>query len=77
MSEEEFDEPELHAIEGSEISAVIDLAAMGADHVFRPVFVNQNDDNFLALTLEDAERLLEFLNESTVYLKELKLRITN
>lgn len=77
MSEEEFDEPELSAIEGSEISGIVDLAAMCADHVYRPVFINQTDENFLSLTLEDAERLLEFLSDATIYLKDIKTRITN
>lgn len=69
-------EPELEHTEGSEIQATVDTGATDMDGVCRPVLVNQNDTDFLALTVEDAKRLLEFLNEAIPYLEGHVRRIT-
>lgn len=62
-------EPELHHIESSEITAVVDLNGIDADNVCRPIEIGQNDGGYLNLTVGDARRLLEFLNEAIPYLE--------
>jgi len=70
-----LEDPELGPSSGSEIEAVIDMTAIGADGIMRPVFINQCDAETLALTLEDAERLLGFLKKAVVFVRESKYRI--
>lgn len=74
--EKDLTEPELEYIDESEIAATIDLSAIGLDGIARPVFINQCDEDSLALTLDDAERLNKFLTEAIVYLKAYQVRIT-
>ena len=76
MAIEEGIEPELPPSSSSEISAVIDLAAIGLDGVARPVFINQDECETLALTYEDAKRLHEFLGVAIEFLREYKQSIT-
>lgn len=71
---ENFEDPELEYKEGSEIAAAVDVSTYGTDKVFRPVYINQ-DDQVLALTPEDAERLLEFLKDAVVFIEDYKKRI--
>jgi hypothetical protein len=63
-----LDDPELGPSSGSEIEACIDLSAVGNDGIPRPVFINQLGDETLALTIEDAERLLGFLQEAIQFI---------
>lgn len=71
-----FDDPELEPIEGSEIAACIDTSAMGTDGIPRPIFIDQLNEETLALTLDDAERLYGFLGDAIQFLKEFRTRIT-
>lgn len=66
---EKREAPRLEIIEGSEIEAEVDSSAIGLDNVFRPVFVGQDDGSSLALTIEDARRLLEFLTDAVDYIE--------
>ena len=68
-------EPELPAKEGSEIEAAICLTAIGEDGFERPIFINQCNDDLLALTLEDAIRLFWFLDRAIPYVKDYKERV--
>lgn len=61
--------PSLEIIEDSEIRADIDANIKGSDGVFRPVLVEQDDGQALALTIEDAQRLYDFLDEAIPYLE--------
>lgn len=67
---EDFD-PELEYTEDSEIAAAVDLSVHGTDSVFRPIYINQ-DDQILALTPEDAERLFVFLGHALKFLEDYK-----
>ncbi len=60
--------PILEIVDWSEIEADVDTAGISLDLVFRPVHINQEGD-FLQLTIADARRLLEFLNEALPYLE--------
>lgn len=62
--------PRLEIVEESEINAEVDGALRGIDGVFRPVFVGQDDGACLALTLEDAKRLYDFLDSAIIYLSD-------
>lgn len=55
-------------VEGSEIEAMIDIKALSPDLVSRPVMINQDHD-FLNLTVADARRLLDFLNDAIPYME--------
>lgn len=70
---ENFIDPELDYIEGSEIAAAIDVSTYGTDNLFRPVYINQ-EDQILQLTPEDAKRLLGFLQKAVKFLDEYKIR---
>lgn len=70
-----IDEPELVTVEGSEISAFIDLSAVGNDKLFRPFFINQSNEDIFNLTLEDAIRLQKFLKKAIPYVQEYMARI--
>lgn len=72
---EEFYDPDLEYIDGSEIAAALDVSTFGTDKVFRPVFINQ-DDQVLQLTPEDTKRLLGFLERAVKFLDEYKERTT-
>lgn len=61
-------EPELHPIAESEIVASVEPNGIDADRVRRPIFINQECES-LNLTVADARRLLEFLNEALPYLE--------
>lgn len=70
-------EPELAPLAGSEIEATIDLTSMGLDGRPRPFLIHQEDnEDVLALTYEDARRLLEFLTGAVVFVREYQERIT-
>ena len=70
---DDFNDPELDHIEGSEIAAAVDVSTYGTDSVFRPVYINQ-DDQILALTPEDARRLLVFLRKAVAFVDEYQQR---
>lgn len=74
--EDYFLEPELPPRAGSEIEALIDVSATGADGITRPVFINQFEEEVIALTYEDTVRLHEFLGLAIQFLKEYRNRIT-
>jgi len=57
-------EPEMLPAEGSEIEGIVDTTAMDKDGVFRPILFNQDGEEYMELTIEDAKRLLKFLNEA-------------
>lgn len=61
--------PELHIVEGSEVCAQVDFSSIGLDNIFRPVIVQQDDGSVIALTVEDAERLYNFLDEAIPFLE--------
>jgi hypothetical protein len=61
--------PTLEMTEGSEICGEVDNSIRGVDGIFRPVFVEQDDGQCLALTFEDAKRLAEFLCEAVDYIE--------
>lgn len=61
--------PGLEVIDGSEICAEVDPSLKGIDGVFRPILVEQNDGDTLALTVEDAQRLYDFLDEAIPFLE--------
>lgn len=68
-----FIDPELEYTEDSEIAAAIDVSTYGTDKVFRPVYINQGEE-ILALTPEDAKRLLGFLQKAVKFLDDYKSR---
>lgn len=74
MGSDNFIDPELEAIEGSEIQAVVDVSLHGVDDIFRPVYINQ-DQELLHLTIDDAKRLHQFLGEAIDFLTEYSKRI--
>lgn len=63
------------AAEGSEIEALVDLGAVGSDKLFRPIFINQSNEDIFNLTLEDAIRLQKFLKKAIPYVEEYMARI--
>ncbi len=69
------EDPELPPCAGSELEATVNFEATGIDGIWRPILVTQLDEDFLALTLEDAERLVGFLKKAIVYTKEFRERI--
>lgn len=71
--EDDFIDPELEHVDESEISAAVDISTYGTDKIFRPVYINQ-DDQVLALTPEDARRLLKFLRKTVKFLDEFQTR---
>lgn len=73
---DDFEGPELPPSSGSEIQATVDLATMGVDGIFRPILVNQDENDILALTIEDAERLHRFLGEAVDFCKHAKAQLT-
>lgn len=70
---DDFIDPELEYTEDSEIAAAIDVSTFGQDNIFRPVYINQ-DDQVLALTPDDAKRLLGFLQSAVKFLDDYKSR---
>jgi len=71
--EAQFNDPELEYSEESEIAAAVDISVHGTDSVFRPIYINQ-DDQILALTLEDSKRLLAFLKKAVRFVDEFQAR---
>lgn len=71
-----FLDPELLPEEFSEIEAAVDVSVYGLDGAFRPVFIGQ-DDQILALTLEDARRLRDFLHDAVEFVDEFQTRQVN
>jgi len=69
----EFEDPELDFIEGSEIAAAVDVSIHGLDNVFRPFYINQ-DEQILNLTPEDAKRLYSFLGKALKFVEEYQAR---
>lgn len=61
--------PKLEVLEGSEICGEVDNSIRGVDGVFRPVFVQQDDGQCLALTVEDAKRLIDYLDDAIDYIQ--------
>jgi len=74
--DEIWNAPELVAEQESEIQAIFDDTACGTDGIFRPVWINQDDESILSLTIEDAERLHGFLTDVMKYINEAKKRYT-
>lgn len=70
---DDFFDPELEFTEDSEISAAVDISTHGDDGIFRPVYINQ-DEEVLVLTLEDSKRLLKFLEKAVKFLDEYQDR---
>lgn len=70
---EEFIDPEMEYREGSEIAAAVDVSTYGTDKIFRPIYINQ-DDQILALTPEDAKRLFMFLRRAIKFVDEYQTR---
>lgn len=66
---EDREPPELHIVEGSEVCAQVDFSSIGLDNIFRPVIVQQDDGSVIHLTVEDAERIYNFLDEAIPYLE--------
>ncbi len=62
--------PKMTIVEDSEIWGEVDLSALRIDGIFRPIFIACEDDEFTAmdLTVDDARRLLAFLNEAIFFL---------
>ncbi len=60
--------PVLPPAKESEIEAFVDPKHRGEDGIFRPVIVSQ-DEEFLNLSMKDAQRLLDFLNDAIPYLE--------
>ncbi len=77
-SEEENNclEPDMFPSSGSEIEGAVVVDATGSDGITRPVFVNQFQEEVLALTYEDTIRLHKFLGNAIKFLDEYKNRIT-
>lgn len=71
--EEDFADPVLEPIEGSEIAAAVDVSTFGDDNIFRPVYLNQ-DEQIIALTVDDARRLLRFMTKAVKFLEEFESR---
>lgn len=70
---EEFIDPELEYTTDSEIAAAVDVSTYGTDKIFRPVYINQ-DDQILSLTPEDAKRLFVFLRKAIKFVDEYQTR---
>lgn len=69
----DIQDPTLEYEDGSEIAAAVDVAIRGQDHVFRPIYINQ-DEEILQLTPRDAERLYKFLGKALEFVKEYEER---
>jgi hypothetical protein len=69
IGKDDIGDPEMPAIDGSEIEGVIDSSNVGSDGIFRPVLVNQDGSDYFQLTVEDAKRLLEFLDAAIPHLE--------
>lgn len=76
FNNKDFEDPEIEYEEGSEIAAAIDVTTYGEDKVFRPIFINQ-DDQIIALTPEDAKRLLSFLRKAVRFVDDFQRRVVN
>ena len=74
LPETSFEDPELEHIETSEISAAVDISIHGEDNVFRPIYINQ-DQQILSLTPQDAKRLYMFLRKAIVFVDEYQKRV--
>lgn len=68
VDRDEIGSPKLSFVDGSEIEACVDATSKGNDGLCRPVMVTQ-DMEFLELTIQDAQRLLAFLEEAIPYLE--------
>lgn len=68
-SDDSHREPELHHIESSEITAMVDPSGIDTDNVCRPIEIGHIDGSYVNVTVADARRLLEFLNEAIPYLE--------
>lgn len=71
----DFADPELDFVEDSEIAAAVDVSTFGTDKVFRPIYLNQ-DDQIMALTPSDAKRLYKFLKKAIKFVDEYQTRKT-
>ena len=69
-----FTDPELEHTDESEISAFVDFTVVGTDSIKRPINIIQ-DDQIIALTNEDAKRLLLFLSKAVEYVEEFDTNI--
>lgn len=61
--------PVLEVIDGSEVCGEVDHTVKGSDHIFRPVLLEQDDGACLTLTLKDAQRIYDFLDEAIPFLE--------
>ena len=71
---EDFEDPELEYEEESEIAAAVDVSIIGEDRVFRPVYINQ-DEQVIALTPDDAKRLHKFLDKAINFIESYQTRV--
>lgn len=69
-----FEDPELPSTEGSEIEAVLDVSAKDEAGKLRPIFISQDHEQFLQLTIEDAKRLHGFLSDALSFLEDFPKR---
>jgi hypothetical protein len=74
LNKKEFEDPSLEYEDGSEVAAAVDVSVYGSDKIFRPIYINQ-DDQILALTPEDAKRLLGFLRKAVRFVDDYQERI--
>ncbi len=74
MLPEDFVDPELLPVEGSEIEAAVDVSIRGSDDIFRPVFIGQINGDMIQITYEDAVRLNKFLTKAIPFIKEFSER---
>jgi hypothetical protein len=62
-------QPYLEPMEGSEVAAEIDLAAIGLDGRFRPIVIGDDEGAEIRLTVDDCRRLLAFLIDAAKYME--------
>jgi len=62
-------QPYLELIDGSEVTAEIDTAAIGIDGRFRPVIIGDDEGIEINITIDDARRVLDFLIEAIKYME--------
>jgi hypothetical protein len=67
--EKDLIDPEIDWEEDSEISATVDLFCIGADGVPRPILICHDTEVFIAISVEDAEKLQEFLTYAIRFCK--------
>jgi hypothetical protein len=69
--------PELTNSENCEVAAIVDVTQFSPDGQSRSIIIGQEDNEaVIAITVEDAEKLAEFLKDAILYVKEYRARIT-